>query len=82
MYAIRSYYDSMQDLNRIIFDKLPTHNVFFAIRIDGEFNNVKTRAIPKQKAPYEKLAKVVDPEPKRAYTRKIFCRHTRPHGPC
>ncbi len=52
--------NSIQDLNRIIFDKLPTHNVFFAIRIDGEFNNVKTRAIPKQKAPYEKLAKVVD----------------------
>jgi acetolactate decarboxylase len=39
--------------------KLPTKNIFYAIRIDGAFQKVKTRSVPKQIPPYPPLADVV-----------------------
>ncbi len=38
---------------------LPSANMFYAIRIDGTFDYVKTRSLPKQNRPYPKLAEVV-----------------------
>ena len=38
---------------------LPSANMFYAIRIDGTFDYVKTRSVPKQTRPYPKLAEVV-----------------------
>lgn len=50
---------SLNDLNTAILNHLPTQNIFYAIRIDADFRNVKTRAIPKQSPPYEPLAQLV-----------------------
>jgi acetolactate decarboxylase len=36
--------------------KLPTKNIFYAVRIDGTFQKVQTRAAPKQSKPYPPLA--------------------------
>lgn len=38
---------------------LPSANMVYAIRIDGPFDYVKTRSVPKQTRPYPKLAEVV-----------------------
>ncbi|MDE4907654.1 acetolactate decarboxylase [Methanogenium marinum] len=38
---------------------LPSANMFYAIRIDGTFDYVKTRSVPKQTRPYPKLAEVI-----------------------
>lgn len=35
---------------------LPSSNLFYAIRADGEFEYVKTRSVPKQSKPYRPLA--------------------------
>lgn len=50
---------SMEALNEAVSKGLPSENIFYAIRIDATFSNVKTRAIPRQKPPYEPLATVV-----------------------
>lgn len=45
-------YESLQkSLDKITNDK----NYFYAVRIDGVFTNIKTRAIPKQTRPYKTL---------------------------
>ncbi len=36
--------------------KLPSKNMFYAIRIDGTFPYVKTRSVPRQEKPYPRLA--------------------------
>jgi len=47
----------------IIMDKfLPTKNVFYAIKIDGFFNHVKTRSVPKQNKPFPTLAEALKKE--------------------
>ena len=38
---------------------LPSANMFYAIRMDGTFDYIKTRSMPKQTRPYPKLADVV-----------------------
>jgi acetolactate decarboxylase len=42
---------------------LPTPNVFYAIRISGTFENVKTRSVPRQEKPYRPLTEVVKTQP-------------------
>jgi len=39
-------------------DLLPTGNIFYALRIDGEFSYVKTRSFPAQEKPYPPLAEL------------------------
>ncbi len=39
---------------------IPTTNIFFAVRIDGYFNKVKVRSVPKQSPPYVPLIKVIE----------------------
>ena len=46
----------MEELNRTVLAALPSRNIFYAIRIDGRFHSVKTRAIPRQSSPYVPLA--------------------------
>lgn len=43
---------------------LPSANMVYAIRIDGPFDYVKTRSVPKQSRPYPKLAEVVKEQTK------------------
>lgn len=42
---------------------LPTANWFYAIRIDGEFEFVRTRSVPRQEPPYVPLVEVVKTQP-------------------
>lgn len=51
--------DSLNALNQAVLKGIPSGNLFYAIRIDGNFPFVKTRAIPRQKPPYKPLAEVV-----------------------
>ncbi len=39
--------------------KLPTPNIFYAIRIEGTFQKIQTRSVPRQTPPYPPLAEVV-----------------------
>ncbi len=43
-------------LSSQISEKLPSINMFYALRIDGTFPYVKTRSVPAQKKPYPRLA--------------------------
>lgn len=51
--------NTLEELNTAVKAGLPTDNIFYAIRVDGHFEFVKTRAIPKQNPPYEPLAELV-----------------------
>ncbi len=42
---------------------LPTPNIFYAIKISGTFESVKTRSVPRQEKPYRPLADVVKTQP-------------------
>lgn len=44
-------------------DSNESKNLFYAIRIEGEFEYVKTRSVPKQSKPYKKLTEVVNTQP-------------------
>ncbi len=45
-------------LQQYLDQKLPTVNIFYAIKIDGTFSYVKTRSVPPQVKPYPPLAEV------------------------
>jgi acetolactate decarboxylase len=38
---------------------LPTRNLFYAIKVEGKFSDVKTRSVPLQQKPYRLLSEVV-----------------------
>jgi len=38
---------------------LPTENIFYAIKVDGVFDYVKARSVPKQDKPYPPLAEAI-----------------------
>ena len=40
-------------------DLLPTENIFYAIKIEGTFDYIKARSVPKQYEPYPQLAEAV-----------------------
>ncbi len=46
-------------LEKAIDDMLPTKNTFYAIKIEGVFNYVKTRSVPIQQKPYIPLLDVI-----------------------
>ena len=50
---LQSYLDSV----------LPTLNIFYAFKISGTFNNVKTRSVPVQTKPYPLLTEVTKNQP-------------------
>lgn len=39
--------------------KLPSKNLFYAVRVDGNFSYIKARSVPRQEKPYPKLADAV-----------------------
>ncbi len=43
---------------------LPTENIPYAVKMEGTFNYVKTRGLPRQKKPYPRLVEVVKKESK------------------
>ena len=73
-FAAVTYFDSdeviplekittMEGLQQFLDKGLPGKNIFYAIRIDGFFNYVKTRSVPRQKKPYPALVEVVKNQP-------------------
>jgi acetolactate decarboxylase len=43
-------------LQKYLDEQMPSKNIFYAIRIDGPFDYVKTRSVPAQSQPYPTLA--------------------------
>ncbi len=46
-------------LEAFLDSQIPTRNIFYAFRIDGTFDYVKTRSVPAQKKPYPPLVEAV-----------------------
>ena len=51
---------SLNELEKLIENLLPSKNYVAAIRITGSFSQVKTRSVPKQKPPYIALSKLIN----------------------
>ena len=49
----------LADLTAKIDARLPSKNLFYAVRVDGLFDYVKVRSVPAQEKPYVKLAEAV-----------------------
>ncbi|MDD3375649.1 MAG: acetolactate decarboxylase [Candidatus Omnitrophica bacterium] len=47
---------TFDELKQFLDKLLPTKNIFYAIKIKGNFDYVKARSVPKQKRPYPPLA--------------------------
>ncbi|WP_432734673.1 acetolactate decarboxylase [Maridesulfovibrio sp. FT414] len=50
---------SLEELNRKVSQILGSENIFYIIRIDGQFESMRTRSVPAQKKPYPPLVEVV-----------------------
>ena len=50
---------TFDELKGFLDKLLPTKNIFYAIKIRGNFDYVKARSVPKQKKPYPPLVEVV-----------------------
>ncbi len=48
-----------RELESYIETLLPSKNIFYALRVEGSFGNVKTRSVPKQKKPFPPLTEAV-----------------------
>ena len=49
-------------LKQRIDDSLPTLNIPYAVKVEGAFESIKTRSVPRQSEPYPPLADVVAEE--------------------
>jgi len=54
---------NFKELEYYLDTVLPTANAFYAIKIEGVFNYMKTRSVPAQQKPYPKLAEVAKHQP-------------------
>ncbi|CAM3520606.1 Alpha-acetolactate decarboxylase [Vibrio aerogenes CECT 7868] len=54
---------SREQIHQIVNEFAPSQNLFCAVRIDGEFNFVRTRTVPKQERPYRPMVEVVEEQP-------------------
>lgn len=52
-----------KQMEKFLDDVLPTPNIFYAIKIEGTFSQMKTRSVPVQKKPYPPLAEVTKNQP-------------------
>lgn len=50
---------NLTELEQHLDRNLPSGNLFYAIRVDGNFSYLKARSVPKQEKPYPKLADAV-----------------------
>jgi acetolactate decarboxylase len=48
-----------EELSQYLDGKLPTENIFYAVKIEGGFEYIKTRSVPRQNKPYLPLVEVV-----------------------
>lgn len=54
---------SRQELHQKIDQKIPSDNLFCALRIDGHFRHAHTRTVPRQTPPYRAMTDVLDDQP-------------------
>lgn len=54
---------SLAELQGKVDEWLSTTNIFYAVRIDGRFAEVRTRSVPAQQKPYKQLTEVVKNQP-------------------
>lgn len=59
---------SMDSLEKKIDSLIPTKNIFYAIKITGVFEKVKTRSVPKQNKPYKPITEIVKTQPTFEFT--------------
>jgi acetolactate decarboxylase len=50
---------SCEELESYIETLFPSKNIFYAVKVEGSFDHVKTRSVPSQKRPYPPLTEVV-----------------------
>jgi acetolactate decarboxylase len=50
-------------LQKDVGDRLPTGNIFYAVRVDGTFDEITVRSVPRQHKPYPLLTEVVKDQP-------------------
>eukprot|EP00914_Ancora_sagittata_P035125 GHVO01070945.1.p2 GENE.GHVO01070945.1~~GHVO01070945.1.p2 ORF type:complete len:259 (+),score=-0.57 GHVO01070945.1:323-1099(+) len=55
--------ENYKKLKETINKELKTNNIFYAIKITGDFDYVKTRSVPRQTKPYMPLVEVVKNQP-------------------
>lgn len=48
-----------EQLKMTIDESMPTENIFYAVKVEGTFQYMKVRSVPKQERPYPKLVEVV-----------------------
>lgn len=53
----------------LIDSLIPTENIFYAIKVTGQFNYVKARSVPRQHKPYRPLVEIVQTQPTFEYER-------------
>lgn len=54
---------SYEEFCAYIDSLIPTENMFYAIRIEGEFEYIKARSVPRQSKPYRPMVEVVQTQP-------------------
>lgn len=50
---------NLTELEAFLDLKLPSKNLFYAIRVEGNFSYIKARSVPRQEKPYPKMADAV-----------------------
>ncbi|HIE5765577.1 alpha-acetolactate decarboxylase [Proteus mirabilis] len=58
-----SYGASQKEIHNIINQYVPSDNLFCAIKIEGEFELVKTRTVPRQEPPYRPMLEAIENQP-------------------
>ncbi|MCX5781338.1 MAG: acetolactate decarboxylase [Elusimicrobia bacterium] len=53
----------LRQLQRYINNNIPTKNIIYALKIEGTFEYIKVRSVPKQEKPYKKLSEITKKEP-------------------
>jgi acetolactate decarboxylase len=53
-------YDRLQEL---VSGRLPTKNIFYAVKVEGTFDEIRVRSVPRQQKPYPPLTDVVKDQP-------------------
>ncbi len=53
---------SCEEFKQYILSLLPTQNIFYAIKVKGDFSYIKARSVPEQKKPYPPLTEVAKEE--------------------
>jgi len=50
-------------LSHALDNAVPSRNIFYAVRVDGVFDRVKVRAVPRQEKPYRPISEIVHDQP-------------------